>query len=79
LFAEFAGFFRQRQEELAPDRLAALGVFVSECMASGDVDLDNAAATCFIESIAREPCDRDLARHLTGEAREYFRAWGGRS
>jgi hypothetical protein len=47
-------------------------------MVSADAALDNAAATCFLEDIAGDECDRELARHLTGEARRYWRAWGGR-
>src|SRR5690349_4136355 len=78
VFSEFTGFFRECYETLPPDRVAALGAFVSESMASADADLDNAAATCFVENIAGEPCGRDLARHLAGPAREYYRAWGGR-
>ena len=46
-------------------------------MDSGDENLDNAAGTCFVENIAGEPCDRELARHLSGEARRYWRYWGG--
>ncbi len=78
VFAEFSSFFRQRHESLLPDRVAALGAFVSDCMASADANLDNAAATCFVENVAGEDCDRELGRHLVGEARTYWRAWGGR-
>ncbi len=79
VFAEFTDFFREAYEALPPDTIAALGSFISECMASSDADLHNAAATCFVENIAAEACDRELARHLTGEARDYCRAWGGRA
>jgi hypothetical protein len=47
-------------------------------MSSKDWDLDNAAATCFVENIAGEECDRDLRGHLFGPALDYWRAWGGR-
>jgi hypothetical protein len=78
VFAEFTGFFRERHAALPADRVAALGAFVSECMApADDGPLDNAAATGFVETIAGEPCDRDLSPHLTGEARRYWLAWGG--
>ena len=79
VFAEFSGFFRERYQSLPAERVAALGAFVSECMASDDAELDNAAATCFVESIAGEECDRDVARHLSGEARRYWQTWGGRA
>jgi hypothetical protein len=78
VFAEFSHFFRDRHAELPADRAAALGEFVSECMASSDDNLGNAAGTCFVENIAGEPCDRVLSPHLTGEARRYWQAWGGR-
>jgi hypothetical protein len=78
VFAEFTGFFRERHAVLPHDRIAALGTFVSECMApANDGPLDNAAATCFVENIAGEPYDRELSSHLTGEARRYWQAWGG--
>jgi hypothetical protein len=77
-FAEFSRFIRERHALLKSDRVEALGIFVSDCMASTDQDLNNAAATCFIENIAGEDCDRELARHLSGDARKYWKAWGGR-
>jgi hypothetical protein len=78
VFAEFTEFFRERHAALPADRIAALGAFVSECMApADDGPLDNAAATCFVEHTAGEPCDRELSPHLTGEVRRYWQAWGG--
>jgi hypothetical protein len=60
VFAEFTGFFKERHAALPLDRVSALGAFVSDCMASADDGpLDNAAATCFVENIAGEPCDRE--------------------
>lgn len=78
VFSEFTSYFQNSYKELLADRVADLGMFVSECMAAGNDDpLDNAAATCFVENIAGEPCDRELARHLSGEARRYWLFWGG--
>jgi hypothetical protein len=79
VFAQFSGFYQERHATLPSDRVEALGTFVSACMESSDKRLDNAAGTCFVENIAGEPCDRELSQHLTGEARRYWRAWGGRS
>ncbi|MGE3166371.1 MAG: hypothetical protein AB7O52_15810 [Planctomycetota bacterium] len=80
VFSEFTGFFRERHAALPGDRIAALGAFVSECMAAADDgQLDNAAATCFVENVAGELCDRELSPHLTGGARRYWQAWGGRA
>jgi hypothetical protein len=78
-FAELAGFFQERCKSLPAQRVAALGTFVSECMASNDAELENAAATCFVENVAGEACDRQLARHLTGPAQRYWQAWKGRA
>jgi hypothetical protein len=77
-FAVFSHFFRERHRSLQPDQVAALGALVSDWMASPDEALSNAAATCFVENVAGEECDWVLARHLTGEARRYWEAWGGR-
>jgi hypothetical protein len=80
VFAEFTSFYRERHARLPADRVAALGAFVSECMAPGDDGpLSNAAATCFVENIVGEPCDRNLSPHLSGEAKRYWLAWGGRA
>lgn len=77
VFAEFSEFFRERHAEVPRDRVALLGALVSECMSSGNADLDNAAATCFVENVAGELCGRELSSHLSGEARRYWQAWGG--
>jgi hypothetical protein len=75
VFSEFTSYFRERHKSFRPDQVAALGAFVSDCMApDDDSDLDNAAATCFVENIAGEECDRELARHLARPARKYFEA-----
>jgi hypothetical protein len=76
VFAEFSSFFRERHAVLPVDRVATLGAFVSDCMESADADLDNAAATCFVENIAGDSCECVLSPYLTGEARRYWQAWG---
>lgn len=80
VFAEFTSFFRDRYKTFTPDQVATLGKFLSDCMAPDDDSaLDNAAATCFVENIAGDECDRELSKHLTGPARRYWREWGGRA
>ena len=79
VWAEFSHFFRERHEGLSGHEIATLGVFVSECVASDDAGLSNAASTCFVENIVGEECERELLRHLTGKALEYHRAWSGRT
>lgn len=78
VFGGFSGCFQARAARFSPEQAAALGKFVSDCMASGDGDLDNAAATCFLENIAGQACAAILAGHLSGEARRYLQAWSGR-
>jgi len=77
VFSHFTHFFREKSASLPAQRVAALGAFISECMAPADDNaLNNAAATCFVENIAGEPCQRLLSPHLTGAARRYWLAWG---
>lgn len=78
VFSEFTGLFRERHAALSANQLAALGVFVSECIApADDGPLANATATCFLENIAGDPCDRELSRHLTGDAWRFWLASRG--
>jgi hypothetical protein len=76
VFGAFSGFFRDRYEHLPPDRVAALGAFVSACMDPPGTELDLAASTCFLENVAGERFDPDFRRHLTGEALRFYRWWG---
>jgi hypothetical protein len=78
MFSEFTAYLREHHGSFNGEQIAALGRFVSDCMASKDEILDNAAATCFVENIANEECGRVLGRHLSGEARKYWQACGGR-
>ena len=75
VFSEFTSFFREQSARLTSDQLVALGAFVSECMASLDSDLGNAAATCFVENIAGEDYAEELALSLKGAARKYYLWW----
>jgi len=54
------------------DLLAALGSLVSDCMASVDEELANAAATGFLEG---SQFDADFVLHLRGEALRYYSQW----
>jgi hypothetical protein len=75
VFAEFSGFFRERQDRLPADRIAALGALLSECMDGGDEDLANAAALGFLECRAGELDGAVLKPHLSGEALRYYCSW----
>jgi hypothetical protein len=75
VFAEFSAFFRERYQELDPDRVAALGAFVSTSVSSPDAELGNAAATCFLENIAGNRFIPDFKQHLHGQALHYYLLW----
>ena len=40
-------------------------------------DLDDAAATCFLENLTFEPFSKDFERYLAGEALHFFRRFQG--
>lgn len=73
LFAELASFLGGRRTTKA--ERVAVGALLSECMAPSPEEVDNAAATCFIEPVAGTPLGRALRPHLTGEARRYYEVW----
>src|SRR5262245_34468215 len=75
VFAKFSHYFRESYEQVSSTQIAALGRFVSECAASTDTDLADAAATCFLENVAGERFNSDFRRHLSGEALRYYSLW----
>ncbi|HEU4557888.1 MAG TPA: hypothetical protein VFS20_08570 [Longimicrobium sp.] len=72
-FFEASRFVRDRLDRLSPEDLARIGRFITECMTTPESDLDNAAATCFLENLAYEPAADAIAPYLSGNAAEYFR------
>jgi hypothetical protein len=74
-FVEFSDYFRERYEELAPERLQALGWVLAECMAEPDSELAEATATCFLENVAAERFHADFERFLIGRPLEYYSQW----
>jgi hypothetical protein len=74
-FAVFSHFFKERYEHLPKDRIAALADFLSECMADPHSDLDNAAATCFLENVAGERFSGEFRGYLRGEPLAYYSQW----
>jgi hypothetical protein len=71
-FAEFGHYLRDRYEELSEPQLSELGRFVTECVASTDTVLRDAAATCFLENVVGERFSADFRRHLSGEALRFY-------
>ncbi len=75
-FTEFSDYFRERYEELPPTHLQALGWVLAECMAEPDSELEEAAATCFLENVAAERFHADFERFLIGRPLEYYAQFG---
>jgi hypothetical protein len=72
IFAQFSYFVRERYASLQTSALNKLGNFIEYCMKAPDSDLDNAVATCFLESISGEEFTSTLATHLGNKAREFL-------
>jgi hypothetical protein len=75
VFSEFGHYFKDHYEQLPKARVAELGRFVTECVASADTELGDAAATCFLENVAGERFGPDFRQHLSGEALKFFVYW----
>jgi len=72
VFVECSGFVRERFQDLTPAQLSELGEFISKAMGSPGTDLDDAAATCFLENLVSEPFSEILAGYLSGDAQRYY-------
>lgn len=72
VFAEFSHYFRDGYERFSSDQVNAIGRFVTECMASADVELRDAAATCFLENVAGERFSTDFRPHLKEDALRFY-------
>jgi hypothetical protein len=72
VFAEFSHYFRDRYERFSPAQVAAVGRFVTKCVAPPDAELSDAAATCFLENVAGERFSAAFRRHLSGEALRFY-------
>jgi hypothetical protein len=72
VFSELSHYVRERYEELPPARLQGLGWMLAECMAEPDSELDEAAATCFLENVAAERFHHDFESYLLGRPLEFY-------
>jgi hypothetical protein len=75
VFSEFSHYFRDHYEQFSSAQVAELGRFVSDCVASADTELGDAAATCFLENVGGERFSPDFRRHLSGEALKFYSRW----
>jgi hypothetical protein len=74
-FTEFSLYFIEHYEELPPERLQGLSWLLLECMAEPDTDLDEAAASGFLENVAAERFHADFERYLIGRPLEFYAQW----
>ena len=74
IFMQLTWFFREHYKAIQPSQMAALGEFLSQCMSAGDFDLANSVATCFVENIEGDECERELTRYMSPEVRKRSRA-----
>jgi hypothetical protein len=74
-FGEFSVYFCERYEELPSERVQGLAWLLSECMADPDSDLEEAAATGFLENVAAERFHGDFERYLIGRPLEFYSQW----
>src|SRR5580704_7599752 len=72
VFAVFSHYFRDCYEQFSPAQVSGVGWFVTECVASPDTELGDAAATCFLENVAGDRFSRDFRRHLSDEALRFY-------
>ena len=72
VFSTFSFFVRDEFERLPVGSLRALGEFLEECMAEPGSEIDNAAATCFLENLSGEPLSPVLKAFLTGNPLRFF-------
>jgi hypothetical protein len=76
-FAAFSSYFQEHYERLPQDRVAALGQFITDCVASADAELADTAATWFLENVAAERFSDDFKKYLNNEALRFYSLWDG--
>ncbi|MGC1272418.1 MAG: hypothetical protein WBC44_01830 [Planctomycetaceae bacterium] len=74
-FAECSHYVRDHYETLAVEQRAQIADFIEECMNPPGTDLDNAAATCFLENLTFERFSSNFERHLKGHSLRFYRDW----
>ena len=74
-FAECSHFVRDHYERLTDQQRTQIADFIEECMNPPGTDLDNAAATCFLENLTFERFSGDFEQHLKGHSLKFYRDW----
>ena len=73
VFAECSGYVRENYHALSDDSLKELAAFISSCLERvyGE-DIENAAATCFLENLAGKPFHEEFSAYLRPAARSSY-------
>jgi hypothetical protein len=58
---------------LTVEQLARMADFIEECMNPPGTDIDNTAATCFLENLTFEPFSGDFEQYLKGHSLKFYR------
>ncbi len=74
VFSEFGHYVKEKFAHLPPSSLAELGRFIDQCLETPEVE--NAAATCFVENVAGEEFTPALAAHFGSRARKILSYFG---
>ena len=77
IWSAFTDFVRDSIPAMSDSQIATLGAFVNAHANSNDDDWANAAFTCFLENFAGDPGTERLGATLTGDARKWWKVWGG--
>jgi hypothetical protein len=76
VFAAFSHFVRERGLGASPALSPQVLAFLEACLSEPDsLPLSNAAATCFIENLAGEPCLERHVREFGPNSRRVHLAW----
>ncbi len=74
-----SGWIRDRLAGMTRAQTRALAELLNSQVGGDDGDLDNAAATCFLENLAGDPGTDRLRKMLRAEAARYWDRWSGKA
>ena len=72
VFAQFSHYFRDHYHLATSRSIKDLGMLLSDCVDLATPNLHDAATTCFLESLAGEPCLDRLKPRLSQNALDYL-------
>jgi hypothetical protein len=74
-FAECSHYVRDHYERLTVEQRTPFAGFIEECMNPPGTDIDNAAATCFLENLTFERFSDDFEQYLKGHSLRFYHDW----